>query len=67
MALQLKARPMKPSNLLIIMSDEHNPKFLGCKGHGVVQTPNIDALAARGARFDAAYTPCPVCVPAPRS
>jgi choline-sulfatase len=64
MALQLKARPMKPSNLLIIMSDEHNPKFLGCKGHGVVQTPNIDALAARGARFDAAYTPCPVCVPA---
>lgn len=55
---------MQPSNLLIIMSDEHNPKFLGCQGHPFVETPNIDALAARGARFDAAYTPCPVCVPA---
>ncbi|MEZ5842399.1 MAG: sulfatase-like hydrolase/transferase [Hyphomicrobiaceae bacterium] len=55
---------MKPSNLLIIMSDEHNPKFLGCRGHAIVKTPNIDRLAARGVRFDAAYTPCPVCVPA---
>lgn len=55
---------MKPSNLLIIMSDEHNPKFLSSRGHGIVQTPNLDALAARGARFDSAYTPCPVCVPA---
>jgi choline-sulfatase len=55
---------MQPSNLLIIMSDEHNPKFLGCRAHPFVETPNIDALAARGARFDAAYTPCPVCVPA---
>ena len=27
-------------------------------------TPNIDALAARGARFTNAYTPCPICVPA---
>ena len=55
---------MKPSNLLIIMSDEHNPKFLGCRGHEIVQTPHIDALARRGVSFDAAYTPCPVCVPA---
>jgi len=55
---------MEPKNLLIIMSDEHNPKFLGCKGHTFVHTPNIDRLAAGGARFDAAYTPCPVCVPA---
>jgi choline-sulfatase len=55
---------MKPSNLLIIMSDEHNPKFLGCRGHDIVSTPHIDALAQRGVRFDAAYTPCPVCVPA---
>ena len=55
---------MEPSNLLIIMSDEHNPKILGSKGHPFIHTPNIDALAARGTRFDAAYTPCPVCVPA---
>ncbi len=55
---------MKPSNLLIVMSDEHNSKFMGCAGHEFASTPNIDALAERGVRFNAAYTPCPVCVPA---
>src|SRR5688500_2732013 len=55
---------MKPGNLLIIMSDEHNPKIMGCAGHPVVQTPNIDALAAGGTAFTSAYTTCPVCVPA---
>jgi len=55
---------MKPANLLIIMSDEHNPKVMGCAGHPVVKTPNIDALAARGTIFSSAYTTCPVCVPA---
>jgi choline-sulfatase len=55
---------MKPTNLLIIMSDEHNPKIIGCSGHPVVKTPNIDALAAAGTRFSSAYTTSPVCVPA---
>jgi len=55
---------VKPSNLLIIMSDEHNPKVTGCAAHPIVKTPNIDALAARGTMFDSAYTTCPVCVPA---
>jgi choline-sulfatase len=55
---------MKPANLLIIMSDEHNPKIMGCSGHPVVKTPNIDALAARGTLFTSSYTTCPVCVPA---
>ena len=55
---------MEPKNLLIIMSDEHSPKILGCHGHPVVRTPNLDALAARGTRFCAAYTTSPVCVPA---
>jgi choline-sulfatase len=55
---------MKATNLLIIMSDEHNPKILGCRGHALVQTPNLDRLAARGTMFTDAYTTCPVCVPA---
>ena len=55
---------VKPANLLIIMSDEHNPKVMGCAGHPIVKTPNIDALAARGTMFTSAYTTCPVCVPA---
>ncbi len=55
---------MEPKNLLIIMSDEHNPKILGCYGHPMVRTPNLDSLAANGTRFAAAYTTSPVCVPA---
>jgi len=51
-------------NLLVIMSDEHNPKVLGCAGHPVIHTPNLDALAARGTAFSAAYTTSPVCIPA---
>jgi choline-sulfatase len=51
-------------NLLVILSDEHNPRALGCAGHPFVRTPNLDALAARGTRFTAASTPSPICVPA---
>ena len=55
---------MTPTNLLVLMSDEHNPKFLGAAGHPFIATPNLDALAARGTRFTSAYTTCPICVPA---
>ncbi|WDR03940.1 sulfatase-like hydrolase/transferase [Devosia algicola] len=55
---------MKPQNLIVIMADEHRRDYLGASGHRLVQTPNIDALAARGTRFTAAYTPSPLCVPA---
>lgn len=56
--------PTPATNVLVIMSDEHNPKFLGAAGHPYVATPNLDALAARGTRFTQAYTACPICVPA---
>ena len=56
--------PARPANLLFILSDEHNPKAMGCAGHPFVTTPNLDALAARGTRFTAASTPSPICVPA---
>jgi choline-sulfatase len=52
------------SNLLILMSDEHQARAMGCAGHPLAQTPNLDALAARGTRFTDAYTPSPICVPA---
>ncbi len=55
---------MKAPNFLVIMSDEHNPKVAGYAGHPVVQTPNLDALAARGTAFMSAYTTSPVCIPA---
>jgi choline-sulfatase len=52
-----------PANLLVIMSDEHDPRWLGASG-SFVATPNLDRLAARGTRFTDAYTTCPICVPA---
>ena len=55
---------MSTSNLLVIMSDEHQARALGCAGHSFVKTPNLDALAASGTRFSNAYTPSPICVPA---
>jgi len=51
-------------NLLVIMSDEHQARAMGCAGHAFVKTPNLDRLAARGTRFTNAYTPSPICVPA---
>ena len=54
----------KPGNVIIIMSDEHDPRHMACAGSPVAQTPNLDALAARGQRFPNAYTPSPICVPA---
>ena len=51
-------------NLLILMSDEHQARALGCAGHPFIKTPNLDRLAARGTRFTNAYTPSPICVPA---
>jgi choline-sulfatase len=50
-------------NLLIIISDEHRKDAMGCVGHPLVKTPNLDALAARGTIFENAYTPSPMCVP----
>jgi len=55
---------VKSTNLVFIMADEHNVNALGCYGHPMVKTPNLDRLAARGTRFTNAYTNCPLCVPA---
>ena len=54
---------MRPSNLLILMSDQHNRQMMGCVGHPDIKTPNLDRLAARGTRFANAYTNSPICVP----
>ncbi|HLJ06193.1 MAG TPA: sulfatase-like hydrolase/transferase, partial [Acetobacteraceae bacterium] len=54
---------MRPANLVVIMSDEHHPKAFGAAGHPFAVTPNLDRLAARGTRFDAAICNSPICVP----
>lgn len=51
------------TNVLLIMTDQQRADSLGCSGNACVQTPNIDALSQRGARFDAHYTPHQICSP----
>jgi len=51
-------------NILMIMDDQHRGDFLGCYGATWLKTPNIDALAKEGARFDHCYCALPSCTPA---
>lgn len=49
-------------NVVFIVVDDLNTT-LGCYGHQVVKTPNIDRLAERGVRYNHAYCNYPVCGP----
>ncbi len=50
-------------NFLFLITDQHRADYLGCAGHPVVKTPHIDAIAARGVRFDNFHVATPVCMP----
>ena len=50
-------------NILIFMPDQQRADTVGCFGNPHVQTPNIDALADRGVRFENAWANHPVCGP----
>jgi choline-sulfatase len=52
------------NNVLVLMSDEHTRSVMGAYGNQLVHTPALDKLANNGVRFEHAYTPSPICIPA---
>lgn len=50
-------------NFVLFITDQHRADYLGCYGHPVLRTPNIDDIAARGTAFDRFYVASPVCMP----
>src|SRR6267378_8355737 len=59
----LSAESKPALNVVIITIDTLRADHLGCYGYKQIRTPNIDALAADGARFERAYTSVPVTLP----
>jgi arylsulfatase A-like enzyme len=56
---KLPARP----NIVFILADDLGYGDAGCYGQQLIQTPNIDRLAAEGRRFTQFYAGCTVCAP----
>jgi choline-sulfatase len=50
-------------NILMIMTDQQSATMMGCAGNAWLKTPSMDAIAARGTRFDLAFCTNPVCIP----
>ncbi|MGO9369145.1 MAG: sulfatase-like hydrolase/transferase, partial [Terriglobales bacterium] len=54
----------KPTlNVVLITIDTLRADHVGCYGYKQIKTPNIDALAADGTRFDRAFAVVPVTLP----
>ena len=50
-------RTKKP-NFLFIITDQQRADWLGCMGHPVVRTPNIDSIALQGTAFEDFHVGC---------
>src|SRR6056300_1230010 len=48
-------------NFLLLYADDQRNHTLGCAGHPIVKTPNIDRLAKNGVRFENAYVTTSTC------
>ncbi|QVY66584.1 sulfatase-like hydrolase/transferase [Polaribacter sp. Q13] len=50
-------------NIVLVLIDDMGWKDMGCSGSKYYETPNMDALAASGMRFENGYSSSPVCAP----
>jgi len=53
----------RPAGILLITLDTTRADHLGCYGYAQAETPNLDALAKEGVRFDQAMAAVPVTLP----
>lgn len=60
-ALPLIARAAERPNIVFFFTDDQTTSTLGCYGHPLVQTPNIDQLAERGTRFNNMFVSHSIC------
>lgn len=60
---QMSPVASKRPNVLLLFSDQHNADAMGCAGHPIVKTPQLDALAKKGVRFTRTYCQDAICVP----
>ena len=61
--LTTRARAEQPRrNIVLIVTDDQSPTA-GCYGDRTIKTPNLDALAAEGTRFDLAFSTVASCSP----
>lgn len=62
-SLPAAEKPKRPTNVLVIHTDQHRLDCLGAYGHPDIETPHIDRLAADGVRYENSFCPFPVCTP----
>ena len=55
-------KPIDKPNILFIMVDDLGKEWINCYGADNIKTPNVDALAATGLKFNNAYS-MPQCTP----
>jgi uncharacterized sulfatase len=55
--------PNRPPNLIFVLADDLGYGDVGCYGQKLIQTPNLDRLAADGMRFAQFYAGSTVCAP----
>ena len=56
-----RAAAKRQPNIIMLVTDDHRADALGCAGNSIIQTPNMDDLAANGVRFTNAFVTTSIC------
>ena len=59
----LGATPTRKPNIIVVLADDLGYGDLGAYGNGMIRTPNLDRMAAEGARLTTFYASANVCTP----